>query len=114
MPLMHGKGPKAFEHNIKTEMHHDKPLKQSLAIAYAMKRKAKKHDEHEDEEHKAHGGFMMKKKLLDMNRTNTAWGVMPMAEHQNLSMKKNALATNMANYHAQTVKAAIATSMAPI
>ncbi len=30
-------------------MHHDKPLKQSLAIAYAMKRKA---------QHKAHGGDM--------------------------------------------------------
>ena len=58
MPLMHGKGPKSFEHNLKTEMHHDKPLKQSLAIAYAMKRKAQKRDEHEDEEHKAHGGFM--------------------------------------------------------
>ncbi len=42
MPLIKGKSPKAFEHNLKTEMHADKPLKQSLAIAYAMKRKAKK------------------------------------------------------------------------
>lgn len=42
MPLMKGKSDKAFEHNVRTEMHHDKPLKQSLAIAYAMKRKGKK------------------------------------------------------------------------
>lgn len=47
MPLEKGKSQKAFEHNVKTEMHHDKPLKQSLAIAYAMKRKA---------QHKAEGG----------------------------------------------------------
>jgi hypothetical protein len=42
MPLMKGKSPKAFEKNVKTEMHEGKPLKQSLAIAYSMKRKAKK------------------------------------------------------------------------
>lgn len=51
MPLIQGKSEKAFEKNLKTEMHHGKPLKQSLAIAYAMKRKAKKRDEHEDMEH---------------------------------------------------------------
>jgi hypothetical protein len=51
MPLIHGKSPASFEKNVKTEMHHDKPLKQSLAIAYAMKRKAKK-------EKMAHGGYM--------------------------------------------------------
>lgn len=49
MPLMHGKGQKAFEHNIKAEMHADKPLKQSLAIAYAMKRRSQKRHDHEDE-----------------------------------------------------------------
>jgi len=48
MPLMHGKSEKAFKHNVRTEMHHGKPQKQSLAIAYAMKRKSKK----------AHGGYI--------------------------------------------------------
>lgn len=42
MPLEHGKSKKAFDHNLKTEMHEGKPMNQSLAIAYAMKRKAKK------------------------------------------------------------------------
>lgn len=49
MPLIHGKSQKAFEKNIKTEMEHGKPMKQSLAIAYAVKRKA---------QHKAKGGFI--------------------------------------------------------
>jgi hypothetical protein len=47
MPLEHGKSKKAFEHNVKTEVKSGKPLKQSLAIAYSMKRKHKK---------MAHGG----------------------------------------------------------
>lgn len=42
MPLIKGKSDKAFKKNIKTEYEEGKPLKQSLAIAYAMKRKAKK------------------------------------------------------------------------
>lgn len=42
MPLEHKKSKKAFEHNLKAEMHEGKPLKQSLAIAYAVKRRAKK------------------------------------------------------------------------
>lgn len=42
MPLMKGKSEKAFKKNIKTEYEEGKPLKQSLAIAYAMKRKGKK------------------------------------------------------------------------
>lgn len=42
MPLEHGKSKKAFEHNIEAEMHEGKPQNQSLAIAYAMKKKAKK------------------------------------------------------------------------
>lgn len=50
MPLIHGKSQKAFEKNIKTEMHHGKPQAQSLAIAYAVKRKA--------QHKKAHGGYM--------------------------------------------------------
>ena len=46
---MKSKSPEAFDKNLKTEMHAGKPLKQSLAIAYAMKRKAKK---------MAHGGMV--------------------------------------------------------
>ncbi len=42
MPLMHGKSGKAFTHNIKAEYEAGKPLKQSLAIAYNMKRKSQK------------------------------------------------------------------------
>ena len=42
MPLIKGKSEKSFVKNLKTEMEHGKPQKQSLAIAYAMKRKAQK------------------------------------------------------------------------
>jgi len=42
MPLEKGKSKAAFEHNVKAEMHSGKPMKQSLAIAYAMKRKKAK------------------------------------------------------------------------
>lgn len=50
MPLIKGKSPASFSKNVETEMHEGKPLKQSLAIAYAMKKKAK--------HHMAHGGMM--------------------------------------------------------
>lgn len=42
MPLIKSKSPKAFEKNLKTEMHAGKPQKQALAIAYSVKRRAKK------------------------------------------------------------------------
>ncbi len=42
MPLITGKSPSSFSKNVQTEMEAGKPLKQSLAIAYAMKRKAEK------------------------------------------------------------------------
>lgn len=42
MPLVKGKSEKSFVKNLKTEMEHGKPQKQSLAIAYAMKRKAQR------------------------------------------------------------------------
>ncbi len=42
MPLYHGKSSSDFKHNVKQEYEEGKPLKQSLAIAYAMKRKGKK------------------------------------------------------------------------
>lgn len=48
MPLIKGKSEKSFKHNIEAEMNAGKPQKQSLAIAYAMKRKA---------QHKASGGL---------------------------------------------------------
>lgn len=43
MPLIHSKSKKAFSKNIETEMNHGKPQPQALAIAYSVKRKAKKH-----------------------------------------------------------------------
>jgi len=49
MPLIKGKSPKAFKHNIEAEMDAGKPQKQALAIAYSMKKKAKKY---------AKGGFI--------------------------------------------------------
>lgn len=42
MPLIKSKSPKAFEKNLKAEMHAGKPQDQALAIAYSVKRKAKK------------------------------------------------------------------------
>lgn len=48
MPLIEGKSKPSFVKNLKTEIHAGKPMKQSLAIAYAMKKKA--------EEKKAKGG----------------------------------------------------------
>lgn len=42
MPLKPGKGKEAFSHNVKAEMNAGKPQDQALAIAYSVKRKAKK------------------------------------------------------------------------
>jgi len=42
MPLIKGKSQESFDKNLKTEMHEGKPLKQSLAIAYSMRRQAKR------------------------------------------------------------------------
>jgi len=42
MPLKKSASKKAFSSNIKTEMASGKPQKQSVAIAYAMKREASK------------------------------------------------------------------------
>ncbi len=43
MPLIKSKSPEAFKHNLKAEMAAGKPMKQSLAIAYAQKRKKMAH-----------------------------------------------------------------------
>ena len=42
MPLDKSKSPKAFQKNIRTELAAGKPLKQSVAIAYAVAGKKKK------------------------------------------------------------------------
>ena len=42
MPLKHSKTDKAFKENIKAEVKAGKPVKQSVAIAYAVKREAQK------------------------------------------------------------------------
>ncbi len=42
MPLIKSKSPKAFEKNLKAEMKAGKPQDQALAIAYSVKKKAKK------------------------------------------------------------------------
>lgn len=42
MPLIKRRSKKAFEHNLKAEMHAGKPQDQALAIAYSVKRRAKK------------------------------------------------------------------------
>lgn len=65
MPLINGKSKESFVNNMKTEMNAGKPKAQSLAIAYAMKRKAKK---------MAEGGFV---------EEETASGMEPMPmEHE--------------------------------
>ena len=55
MPLIEGKSKKSFSKNVSTEMHAGKPQKQSLAIAYAMKRKAA--------QKKAHGGMIEEEEM---------------------------------------------------
>ncbi len=42
MPLKKSKSKVAFKKNIKAEVKAGKPIKQALAIAYSVKRKAKK------------------------------------------------------------------------
>ena len=65
MPLISGKSPQSFSKNVATEMHAGKPQKQSLAIAYAMKRRAAKKKmayggspTSSDEEHEAVPNYM--------------------------------------------------------
>jgi hypothetical protein len=41
MPLKKGKSQKTFKYNVRAEVKAGKPVKQAVAIAYAMKRKSK-------------------------------------------------------------------------
>lgn len=41
MPLKKSTSKKAFQSNVKAEIHAGKPVKQAVAIAYSVKRKAK-------------------------------------------------------------------------
>lgn len=45
MPLIHSKSKKAFQENIRTEVHAGKPVKQAVAIAYDVAGKAKRRDQ---------------------------------------------------------------------
>lgn len=40
MPLKKGKSPKTFSHNVRAEVKAGKPVKQAVAISYAVKRKS--------------------------------------------------------------------------
>ena len=42
MPLVKSKSPEAFRKNVKAEVAAGKPVKQAVAIAYAVKREAQK------------------------------------------------------------------------
>ena len=42
MPLKKSASPKAFSQNVRAEVHAGKPVKQAVAIAYSVKRKAKR------------------------------------------------------------------------
>lgn len=42
MPLKRGSSRKTISRNIRTEMHHGKPQKQAIAIAYRVAGKAKR------------------------------------------------------------------------
>lgn len=59
MPLIKGKSKKAFEHNVKAEMHAGKPQDQALAISYQIQRKNRK---------MANGGMVDKGPALDQEK----------------------------------------------
>jgi len=84
MPLMHGKSEKAFKHNVRTEMHEGKPQNQSLAIAYALKRRAKK---------MAEGGEVGDEKHRRDNETSV-----------NKPLSTSKPGTSMAGHHVRAMK----------
>lgn len=86
MPLIEGKSPKSFSHNVRAEMHSDKPLKQSLAIAYAMKRKAQKRDRKEDDDNYADGGMVDLQRVEESDYPERGPDVCPDCESGHCSM----------------------------
>ena len=65
MPLKFGKSPETFKHNLKAEISAGKPMKQSLAIAYAQKKRKMAHGgeiEHDEME----SGYEPEAKYGDM------------------------------------------------
>lgn len=44
MPLSKGSSKKAFKSNVRAEVNAGRPVKQAVAIAYSVKRKARKKD----------------------------------------------------------------------
>ena len=57
MPLELGKSKKAFQHNIRAEVHAGKPVKQAVAIAYSEKRRSSPHSDQSHHGHKEPHGF---------------------------------------------------------
>ena len=102
MPLIIGTSKPTFTHNVKTEMESGKPMKQSLAIAYATKRRA------EARKKMANGGMVPQedmgrnydKSVMTADGTNadveslhpekSGMNPMPMDGVERLSMKKEA------------------------
>ena len=82
MPLIKSTSKKAFGENVKREIEAGKPQKQSVAIAYSVKREAAKH---------SHSGEGINKKP---GNTSTQAGI---EHHSNHSAKRSD------SYHSQTI-----------
>lgn len=54
MPLEQSGSNEARQHNIETEIHAGKPIKQSIAIGYAVQRREHGHVRHEPHDSKSH------------------------------------------------------------
>ena len=89
MPLIKSKSPKAFKENIKAEIAAGKPQKQAVAIAYSVKRAAKK----------AEGGSMHDDVAQDKKLIKKAFSMHDKQEHPgkktNLSKLKAGGVTSM-------------------
>lgn len=85
MPLMKGKSKQAFSKNVETEMNAGKPQKQALAIAYSMKKKAKK---------MAEGGMADSRLQSDAHESEMdhADGAGPEMDHANLDLSHQSAA----------------------
>jgi hypothetical protein len=83
MPLIKSKSPEAFSKNIKAEIKAGKPQKQAVAIAYAVKRSAKK----------AKGGMVHDDVAQDKKMIKKAFAIHDKQQHEdkktNLSKLKH-------------------------